>query len=60
LGATPSVVVYVGDTTTDLETAEKAGIAFIGFLRDGEWGRRLKEAGCEILIDDLRKLVDFI
>ena len=60
LGATPGVVVYVGDTTTDLETAEKAGIAFIGFLRDGEWGRRLREAGCEILIDDLRKIVDLI
>ncbi len=60
VGASLSAVVFVGDTTTDMKTAEEAGIAFIGFLRDDEWGRRLREAGCEILIDDLRKLVDLI
>lgn len=60
MGASLPAVVFVGDTTTDMKTAEEAGIAFIGFLRDEEWGRRLREAGCEILIDDLRKLVDLI
>ena len=60
MGASLSTVVFVGDTTTDMKTAEEAGISFIGFLRDDEWGRRLREAGCEILIEDLRKLVDLI
>lgn len=60
LGASPSRVVYVGDTTTDHKTAKEAGIAFIGYLRNDEWGRRLREAGCETLIDDLRRVADII
>jgi len=60
LGASPGGVVFVGDTTTDMRTAEEAGIAFIGFLRDGDWGRRLREAGCEPLIDDLRMIPDLV
>ena len=60
LGASPRSVLYVGDTTTDMKTAEEAGIAFIGFLRDEERGRRLREAGCETLIDDLRTVADLV
>jgi len=60
LGASPSSVVFVGDTTTDLKTAEAAGVPFIGYLRDDDWGRRLREAGCEILIDDLRVVADLV
>jgi len=60
LGASPPSVVYVGDTTTDLKTAQEAGIAFIGYLRDDQWGRRLREAGCEILIDDLRRVTNLV
>lgn len=60
LGASPRTAVYIGDTTTDLETAEGAGVAFIGFLRDDMWGRRLREAGCELLIEDLRMVADIV
>ncbi|MCW3992451.1 MAG: HAD family hydrolase [Candidatus Bathyarchaeota archaeon] len=60
LGPSPGSVVFVGDTTTDLKTAEEAGIAFIGFLRDDDWGRRLREAGCGLIIDDLRKIADLV
>ena len=60
LGASPKGVLYVGDTTTDMKTAEEAGIAFIGFLRDDERGRRLREAGCETLIDDLRRVAECV
>lgn len=60
LDASPGTVVFVGDTTTDLKTAEEAGVAFIGFLRDDDWGRRLREAGCGLIIDDLRKIADLV
>jgi len=60
MGASPSAVVFVGDTTTDMKTAQEAGIAFIGFLRNDEWGRQLREAGCEVLINDLRKIADLV
>lgn len=60
MGKTPDTVIYIGDTTTDLKTAMDAGVAFIGFLRDDEWGKRLRESGCNMLIDDLLMLPEII
>jgi phosphoglycolate phosphatase len=53
----PGEIFYVGDTSTDLETANAAKVTFIGYKRDEEWGKRLKEAGCERMVDDLIDLV---
>jgi phosphoglycolate phosphatase len=58
LGAAPSEVFYVGDTSTDLETANAAKVVFIGYKRDGEWGKRLTDAGCTKMVDDLVDLVE--
>ncbi len=58
LGSTPERTLYVGDTTTDFKTAEEAKISFVGFIGDVEWGRRLREAGCRTLIDDLRAIIE--
>jgi HAD superfamily hydrolase (TIGR01509 family) len=58
LGATQDTVFYVGDTATDLKTAVSAGVDFIGYKRDEEWGKRLAEAGCTRMVDDLLKLVE--
>jgi phosphoglycolate phosphatase len=58
LGAGPGDVFYVGDTSTDLETANAANVAFIGYKRDEEWGKRLIDAGCKRMVDDLIDLVD--
>ena len=60
LGASVCSAVYIGDSSTDLVTAGGAGIVFIGFFRSEEREKRLKKAGCEILIDDLRRIVDFV
>jgi len=60
LRASPHSVVFIGDTTTDLETANEAGIKFIGYIKEDEWGKRLREAKCELLIDDLRMIIHLI
>ncbi len=60
LDASPEDTIYVGDTTTDLETARAANIAFIGFISNDEWARRMREAGCEIFISDLKEIVNII
>ncbi len=60
LGASPHKVVYVGDTTTDLTTAMAANIAFIGYAGNEEWVKRMKEAGCEVFVSDLREIIDII
>lgn len=60
LGVSADDVVFVGDTATDMKTAADAGISFIGFLRNDEWGKRLRDAGCEMLVDDLRAIVELV
>ena len=58
LGAKPGEVLYVGDTSTDLETANAAKVEFIGYKRNEEWGKRLIDAGCVRMVDDLFDLVE--
>ena len=57
LGATPDTVFYVGDSTTDLRTAEAANVPFIGYRRNDEWAKRLEDAGCKSMVSDLYELV---
>jgi phosphoglycolate phosphatase len=59
IGAKPEEVFYVGDTSTDLETANAARVKFIGYKRDEEWGKRLTDAGCVMMVDDLLDLLEF-
>jgi len=54
----PTEIFYVGDTSTDLDTANAAKVTFIGYKRDEEWGKRLAEAGCGRMVDDLIDLVE--
>jgi len=58
LDAKPDEVFYVGDTSTDLETANAAMVEFVGYKRDEEWGKRLLDAGCKRMVDDLIDLLN--
>jgi phosphoglycolate phosphatase len=49
----PGDVLYVGDTTTDLETARAAEVDFVGYKRDESWVQRLLDAGCDLIVEDL-------
>jgi HAD superfamily hydrolase (TIGR01509 family) len=60
LEATPENVVYIGDSTTDLTTARAAGITFLGFWWSDERVMRMREAGCQDFIRDLKEILDFI
>lgn len=60
IGVSPEKVIYVGDTTTDLSTAVAAGIVFIGYAGSEEWVKRMKEAGCDAFVSDLREVVEII
>jgi HAD superfamily hydrolase (TIGR01509 family) len=57
LGVKPDEVFYVGDTSTDLDTAKSANVEFIGYKRDEEWGKRLTEAGCKRMVNDLLEII---
>lgn len=60
LDVSPEDTIYIGDTTTDLATAKAAGIPFVGFISNEEWAERLKEAGCDAFISDLREIVEIV
>jgi len=60
LESTPEGVIYIGDSTTDLTTARAAGIAFLGFWWSDERVARMKEAGCQDFVRDLKEILDFI
>jgi AHBA synthesis associated protein len=53
-------VLYVGDTMTDLTTAREAGVTFVGFARNEEGIKRMKEAGCTHFISDIREIIEFV
>lgn len=56
LGVDPEDTLFIGDTTTDLQTADAAGVEFIGYWRDESWAQRLMEGGCSRIVKDLREI----
>jgi phosphoglycolate phosphatase len=60
LDAEKDRTLYIGDTTTDLETATAAGVEFIGYWRDDAWAQRLLEGGCKTMVKDLLDIVGLV
>lgn len=56
LGVDPGDTLFIGDTTTDLQTADAAGVEFVGYWRDESWAQRLMEGGCSRIVKDLREI----
>ena len=56
LGVDPGDTLFIGDTTTDLQTADAAGVEFVGYWRDDAWAQRLMEGGCSRIVKDLREI----
>jgi len=57
LDVSPDEVVYVGDTTTDHQTALSAGIHFIGFPSNEAWRERMVNLGELTLVSDLEEII---
>lgn len=51
---------YIGDTSTDLMTANAANVRFIGYKRDEVWAQRLVDAGCSFIIEDLYEIINLV
>jgi len=60
LNAEKDRTLYIGDTTTDLETAVAAGVEFIGYWRDDAWAQRLLDGGCKTIVKDLLDIVGLV
>ncbi|MFF7645408.1 HAD-IA family hydrolase [Streptomyces canus] len=53
MGAVPSATLMIGDAATDLQAARRAGVAFLGYARNANKERILKEAGAEVIVDSM-------
>ncbi|MEU0738110.1 HAD-IA family hydrolase [Streptomyces sp. NPDC006134] len=49
--------VLIGDTPTDFMAAERAGVRFVGYGRDAEKSKRLRDAGAEIVLGSYAPLL---
>ncbi|WP_336605820.1 HAD-IA family hydrolase [Streptomyces sp. BA2] len=60
LGSGADDALMIGDTATDLEAAEKAGVRFVGYARDERKAVPLRAAGAEVVITTLQPLIDLV
>ncbi|MGW7270545.1 HAD-IA family hydrolase [Streptomyces sp. NPDC054864] len=60
LGFAADGALMIGDTATDLEAAEKAGVRFVGYARDERKAVPLRAAGAEVVIATLQPLIDLV
>ncbi|MFK4099928.1 HAD family hydrolase [Streptomyces sp. NPDC019531] len=58
MGADPSVTLMVGDAATDLKAARQAGVGFLGYARNPDKDRILRDAGAEVVVGSLEKVLD--
>ena len=56
LSLVPEDILFIGDTSTDLNTARAANVHFVAYLGNPRWAERMKEAGIEYGISDLIEL----
>ena len=53
LGAAPSATLMIGDTPTDFEAAEAAGVSFLGYASNDRKEKVLRDAGAEHVVGSL-------
>ncbi|MGW6060665.1 HAD family hydrolase [Streptomyces sp. NPDC055189] len=60
MGADPSAALMIGDTPTDFAAAEQAGVGFLGYARNEEKAKRLKDAGAACVVHSLEPLLKVV
>ncbi|WP_399188759.1 HAD family hydrolase [Streptomyces sp. WAC 04229] len=57
MGVAPAQALMVGDTTSDLTAARRAGVPFLGYARNEEKAKVLRQAGAETVVDSLQPVL---
>ncbi|MEU3794873.1 HAD family hydrolase [Streptomyces fructofermentans] len=60
MGAAREEALMIGDTPTDLDAARRAGVPFLGYARNEEKGKHLKEAGAECVVNSLEPVLGVV
>ncbi|WP_406125778.1 HAD family hydrolase [Streptomyces canus] len=60
MGAVPSATLMIGDTATDLQAAQRAGVSFLGYARNAGKEQDLRDAGAEVVVRSLEQVLDVL
>ncbi|WP_345646801.1 HAD family hydrolase [Streptomyces siamensis] len=60
LGAAPSAALMIGDAPSDLVAARQAGVPFLGYARNEDKGKLLRDAGAEHVVDSLEPVLRLV
>ncbi len=57
MGAAPASALMIGDTPSDLDAANRAGVPFLGYARNARKEKLLREAGATSVVDSLKPVL---
>lgn len=57
LGAAPSAALMIGDASSDLRAAQRAGVPFLGYARNERKEKMLRDAGAEHVVTSLETVL---
>lgn len=60
MGAVPAATLMIGDAATDLEAARLAGVEFLGYARNEDKERTLRQAGAAVVVRSLDQVLDLL
>jgi HAD superfamily hydrolase (TIGR01549 family) len=60
MGAVPSGTLMIGDTATDLLAAQRAGVSFLGYARNEDKERILRNAGAGVVVSSMKQVLDVL
>ncbi|KFG72136.1 HAD family hydrolase [Streptomyces mutabilis] len=60
MGAAPGLALMVGDTPSDLTAARRAGVPFLGYARNEEKAKLLRQAGAETVVHSLEPVLRLV
>jgi phosphoglycolate phosphatase-like HAD superfamily hydrolase len=60
MGAVSSATLMIGDAATDLVAARQAGVSFLGYARNEDKERILREAGAEVIVSSMKQVLDVL
>ncbi|MGP9020068.1 HAD family hydrolase [Streptomyces sp. BR1] len=60
LGARPAEALMIGDTLTDWDAAQRAGVPFLGYVRNDRRARELRAAGAPLVVTSLADVLEAV
>lgn len=60
MGAAPAAALMIGDSPSDFEAAESAGVPFLGYARNARKAKLLTEAGAACVVGSLHPLLEIL